>query len=226
MTEPRAGLERLERRATSDVIANELRRRVMDGTLSPGTQLGEVAIAESLGVSRGPVREALQRLIQEGLVVAERYRGVFVATLGDDDVVDIYLARATVERAAAAEIVRRADEGAIQRLDKLVSRMKAAARRRTSWRKVAELDLQFHETLVEAAGSRRLVRMYETLVAETRMCLMALEADYPDWEDVVGEHERLLDALRRADTDEVVTAVDEHLRRATARRHPELDPAT
>lgn len=208
----------IDRRPTTDVIVDELRERIVDGTLTPGTQLAEVALAEQLGVSRGPVREAMQRLIQEGLLVAERYRGVFVVTLDAEDVADIYVARAAVERAAAAEVVRAGDAEVLAALEGLVDRMASAASGRTSWRRLADLDLSFHETLVAASGSRRLARMYDTLVAETRLCFVALEADYPDWNDIVAEHQRLLAALRQGDEAEVLAAVDEHLHLAEARR--------
>ncbi|MBW3557926.1 MAG: GntR family transcriptional regulator, partial [Actinobacteria bacterium] len=92
MTLP-TNLDRVERRATASVIADVIRERVIDGSFPPGAQLGEVQLAEQLGVSRGPVREALQRLIQEGLLEGRPHRGVFVARLRGDDVVDVYRAR-------------------------------------------------------------------------------------------------------------------------------------
>lgn len=230
----------IDRRPTSDVIADELRRRIVEGDLAPGTQLGEVALAERLEVSRGPVREALQRLVQEGLAVAERHRGVFVATLDEDDAADVYVARAAVERSAALVLLRRGDAAAVDHLADLVEQMRAVAGRRpgegettatgpqTSWRRLADLDLAFHEALVDAAGSRRLTRMYGTLVAETRMVLAGLEQAYPDGATVVAEHERLVEALRRGDEEAVLVAVDDHLQHATARRQAapeaELEP--
>lgn len=223
----------IDRRPTSDVIADELRRRIVEGDLAPGTQLGEVALADRLEVSRGPVREALQRLVQEGLAVAERHRGVFVATLDEHDAADVYVARAAVERSAALVLVRRGDAAAVDHLAELVEQMRAAAGRRpergtgtaTSWRRLADLDLAFHEALVDAAGSRRLTRMYGTLVAETRMVLAGLEQAYPDGATVVAEHDRLVAALRRGDEAEVLAAVDDHLQHATARRQaaPEVE---
>lgn len=227
----------IDRRPTSDVIADELRRRIVEGDLAPGTQLGEVALAERLEVSRGPVREALQRLVQEGLAMAERHRGVFVATLDEHDAADVYVARAAVERSAALALLRRGDAAAVDHLADLVEQMRAVAGRRadgseaaatgppTSWRRLADLDLAFHEALVDAAGSRRLTRMYGTLVAETRMVLAGLEQAHPDGATVVAEHERLVEALRRGDEAEVLAAVDDHLQHATARRQaaPEVE---
>src|SRR4051794_22187249 len=90
-------LDPVQRDSTPSIIAARIRDAVIDGTFPPGMQLSEAHIASRLGVSRGPVREALQRLIQEGLLRAERHRGVFVIELGIADVRDLYLARAAVE---------------------------------------------------------------------------------------------------------------------------------
>src|SRR5699024_3616258 len=76
-----AGLEPVVQESTPSLIARALRRGIADGSLAPGTQLGEAALARSLGVSRGPLREAMQRLTQEGLLVSHRNRGLFVADL-------------------------------------------------------------------------------------------------------------------------------------------------
>src|ERR1700754_1550329 len=72
----------------------------MRGAFSPGAQLGEVELAGRLGVSRGPLREAMQRLVAEGLLRSERNRGIFVRDLGEADVRDVYTARLAVEQAA------------------------------------------------------------------------------------------------------------------------------
>jgi DNA-binding GntR family transcriptional regulator len=205
---PPTKLGPVERRATASVIAGVIRERVIDGSFPPGTQLGEVQLAEQLDVSRGPVREALQRLIQEGLLDGRPHRGVFVAELGHDDVVDVYRARRAVERAAAELLVEQA--GQLGELARLVERMDGAAER-GRWSNVVDLDRQFHETLVEAAGSPRLARMFRTLLAETAMSMAALESAYPVRRDIVVEHRQLLDALTAGDLGRVLACIDEHL---------------
>lgn len=205
-----ANLGPVERRATASVIAEVIRERVIDGSFPPGTQLGEVQLGEQLGVSRGPVREALQRLIQEGLLEGRPHRGVFVARLGEKDVLDVYAARRAVERAAAELLVERADRAALEDLARLVEHMEAAGER-GRWSRVADLDRRFHETLVDAAGSPRLTRMFRTLLAETAMCLAALESAYPVRRDIAGEHRMLLEALAAGDVEQVLARTDEHL---------------
>src|SRR5699024_2443186 len=98
--EPPAGLEPVVQESTPSLIARTLRRAISDGSLGPGEQLGEAALAQSLGVSRGPLREAMQRLTQEGLLISHRNRGPFVADLTPEAVEDMYLLRTTVETAA------------------------------------------------------------------------------------------------------------------------------
>ena len=113
-------LEPLQLQSTPAVIADRLRAEILQGRFPPHTQLAEVELARQLRVSRGPIREAMQRLIQEGLLRAERNRGVFVVELGSDDARDIYLARGVVERAAAAIVARRRPEAALRELQAIV----------------------------------------------------------------------------------------------------------
>lgn len=210
------GLERLEpvnRETTAGVIAAQIRARIMDGTFPSGSQLGEVQLAGRLNVSRGPVREALQRLVQEGLLENRRNRGVFVISLDDEDVADVYLVRGAIEREAAKILMRRADKEAFDRLEELIESMSAAAER-GEWEKLADLDLRFHESLVRSSGSKRLQRAFSTLLIETRMCLAALEPAYPVPEELVEEHRNVLGALREGDESKVLGLIDAHLRSA------------
>lgn len=210
------GLGPLEQRSTADLIADRIRARIVDGRLVPGSQLGEAQLAGQLEVSRGPVREALQRLIQEGLLEGRRNRGVFVVTLDERDVADVYLARSVIERAATGILLDRRDEPVLNRLAELVASMQRAVDAR-DWSRIAEADLTFHETVVAASGSRRLVRMFATLIAETRMCLAALEMAYPRPEEIVAKHQLLLDALRTRAADEALDLVDAHMTHAIER---------
>src|SRR5699024_720401 len=91
--------EPLSRPSTPELLAERLREAITRGRLTPGRQLGEASLATQFEVSRGPLREAMQRLVAEGLLRSERHRGIFVVELTDDDVRDVYRARKTIERA-------------------------------------------------------------------------------------------------------------------------------
>jgi DNA-binding GntR family transcriptional regulator len=200
----------IDRRPTATIVAETIRDRIMDGTFGPGTQLTESALAEALGVSRGPLREAFQRLVQEGLLRPEPHRGMFVAELDGDDALDVAVAREAIERAAAARVARRGDPEALAALTALVDAMAEAAGA-GRWSELAEADLRFHEALVARAGSPRLARMYATLLVETRLCLRTLPEQHRRPEDVVTEHRELLRALATGDAAAAADQVSGHL---------------
>jgi DNA-binding GntR family transcriptional regulator len=188
-------IEPLMQESTPSIIADKLRKAIGHGELKPGMQLGEADLARKLGVSRGPLREGMQRLTQEGLLVAIRNRGLFVVDMTADDVRDMYLAREAIERAAARKILRGDHVTAGQVLLDVVSDMSAAVAAGDATG-VGEVDIAFHERLVQLAGSPRLSRMHQTFITETRMCIHALEETYSASEVRVAEHHALAEAIK------------------------------
>jgi DNA-binding GntR family transcriptional regulator len=208
-------LEPLQLQSTPALIADRLRSEILEGRFPPHTQLAEVELARQLQVSRGPIREAMQRLIQEGLLRAERNRGVFVVELGLDDARDVYLARGVIERAAAAIVARERPDAALAELQEIVDRIAASVG--APWSELIGHDLAFHQTLVEAAGSARLSRMFRTLIAETRLCLIRLEPFYQEGTEVVGEHQEIIEALRSGNRRRVDGLLQTHMDASAAR---------
>lgn len=213
-------LEPVHRESTAALIAVQLRRAIMYGSITPGTQLSETDLAAQFGVSRGPLREATQRLVQEGLVRSERNRGLFVIVLGPDDVRDIYSARSAVERAAVSLILRRDRRTASAELDAVCAEMTTAVHKKQAAR-LSDADLRFHEVLVAQSGSPRLVRMHQTLLVESRMCMTALQETYHLPAEVVQEHGAIVEALRAGDETLVLRLVDAHMEDALTRLAPQ-----
>ncbi len=213
------GLEPVSRESTAEIIARQLRTAIMNGALSPGTQLGEADLAAQFEVSRGPLREAMQRLVQEGLLRSERHRGLFVIDLEPADVYDIYVARTAVEHEAVIRIMRGDYAAAADSLEEAQELMRYAGQ--TDDPELASnADLRFHESLVLAAGSHRLARMARTLLVETRMCLSALQHTYLKVTERVDEHQRMIDAIRSGDEELVLRLLDDHMEDAIARLIP------
>lgn len=208
-------LQPLRQQSTPEIIADRLRVKILDGTFPPDYQLAETDLARQLQVSRGPVREAMQRLIQEGLLRSERNRGVFVIELDDDDAKDVYVARAAVEKAAAVLVARRGDADDLEAVGAVLDRLRGAVS--SSWADVVEIDLDFHSTIVDRSRSQRLQRMFRTLAAETRLCLVRLEQFYPVRASVVTEHEEILAAIRSGNEDLVRALIDHHMEEAADR---------
>jgi DNA-binding GntR family transcriptional regulator len=219
MTMPLADIEPVSRESTAGIIARQLRDAIMTGALPPGTQLGETELASRFEVSRGPLREAMQRLVSEGLLRSERHRGLFVIDLEPGDVFDIYSARWAIERAAAFQIMKGDREAAAAALDITVKAMADAADGDDPTA-LSAADLHFHEALISASGSKRLVRMASTLLIETRMCLAALQSTYQRVEERVNEHNQIIEAIRGGDLDAVLSLLEAHMEDAVLRLAP------
>lgn len=209
-------LRPVARPSTAELISEQLRSAIVKGALAPGTQLGEAELAAHFAVSRGPLREAMQRLLSEGLLYSIRNRGIFVTELTFDDVVDIYRSRRVIEGGALDMILAGRREQAWRDLAPAVDAMRAAAERDDP-AGVSDGDQRFHEILVASASSPRLVRAARTLLVETRMCLGALQTTYPDLHVQVDEHVELQTAIRSAPADRVHAMLDEHLQDAVRR---------
>ena len=213
-------IEPVSRESTAAVIARQLRDAIMTGALPPGTQLGETELASRFQVSRGPLREAMQHLVSEGLLRSERHRGLFVIDLEPGDVYDIYAARSAIERAAMLRALRGGDRDRIaDLLEQTVVEMATAASEDDP-NALSTADLKFHEALINASGSKRLVRMARTLLIETRMCLTALQSTYQRVEERVEEHTKLIQALRDGDEETALALLEAHMEDAVQRLAP------
>jgi DNA-binding GntR family transcriptional regulator len=208
--------EPVNQQSTAEMIADRLREAIMRGALAPGAQLGEADLATSFGVSRGPVREAMQRLVQEGLLFSIRNRGIFVIELTTDDVVDIYRARTALEGGALDLILDGRRDLAYVALLPSVTAMRRTADAGDA-AGVSDADQAFHEALVTAADSPRLVRAARTLLIETRMCLGALQTTYPDLREQAREHVELHEAIGSGPPERARALLVEHMDDAVRR---------
>jgi DNA-binding GntR family transcriptional regulator len=210
------GLFVLEGRPTAQLIADQLREQILQGTFRPGEQINESELANRLRTSRGPVREAVQRLSQEGILVNHRNRGVFVLELSVDDVKEIYAVRKAVESAAAKTLLDSDPEQIKDTSEVLKGIIKDLAKQVavSDWQEIARLDMQFHISFVAGAGNSRLLRIYETLAAESRMCILNLEVSYPRIDVLVEEHQNLLDLLEKGDREGLLEGINQHMQKA------------
>src|SRR3954453_3393248 len=149
---PRPPIAPVVQESTASLIANRGRDAIAEGHIAPGAQLGEAELARELGVSRGPLREGLQRLTAEGLLVSIRNRGLFVIDITAERVADVYVARQAIERAAAEQVHLRDPRTAGEELMAVIETMAVAPDSHA----VGDADIVFHERLVALAESPRL----------------------------------------------------------------------
>ena len=204
------GTLRLEHSSTVDRIAEELRRAMFEGELESGTPLREVALADSLGVSRPTVREALSVLVADGLAVREPNRGVAVASPDPDSIRDVCRARAVLEGAGvrrwpvAAEELR---DHVRTSLDTYTSAVRAGG----TYQELNERHLDFHVSLVGLTGSERLVHMAEALVVELKLALAQVDRIRRNAHDQADSHTHLVQLLERGDVDAASAYLGQHL---------------
>lgn len=204
------GLARIRQDTTATLIARKLREAIATGQFAPGEQLLEISLAQRLGVSRGPLREAMQRLTQEGLLVRHRNRALFVMDLDENAVRDLYLARTAVERAAVEHLIESGRNGEAVALIELATRM-AQYRGDPSSEEVSLLDLGFHEKLVQLSSSAQLQRMHRTLLTQVRMCLTNMQATYDSIDERVEEHQKLAEAIIAGATEDAAKLLRAHM---------------
>ncbi len=206
-------LSAINNRPTAVVIADQLRESIINGAFSPGDQINEAQVAAQLNVSRGPVRESLHRLVQEGLLVSRPNRGVFVKEVTNRDIAEIYEAREVIE-CAAAEFITKQDEDERNRIaEALIAATEdmSAAINAGDWNQLRRVDLDFHTTLVAEGNNTRLVRAYSTLATESLICMAQFAIAYPRPERVVPGHLDIAEKLRAGDMEAVHLALHNHL---------------
>ncbi|SJN29290.1 Transcriptional regulator, GntR family [Microbacterium esteraromaticum] len=212
----RASVLRVPRMSTVDLIAIELRKAIFSGALPVGSPLGEVEIATQLGVSRSPLREAAQRLVQDGILIAIPGRGMSVAVIEGDQVDDVYVMRLAVESQAVRRITRANDSRAMARITRAFEEFSTASAGDDA-RAMGDADLEFHQVLVDAAGSERLTRGMATLVMQTRIASFSVPEGYSVRRSISPTYERLLAALAAGDADAAVIALEEQFEDAVSR---------
>jgi DNA-binding GntR family transcriptional regulator len=201
----------IEVEATSGLIAQRLRAAIASGQLAHGTQLVETELCAMFSVSRGPLREALQRLVQEGLLRSVRNRGIFVKSFDLEDVRDIYVTRAALESAAATLIFRRGDQRRTgERLRHLTDTGEVPADFQVGLDFPGH-DFRFHQLIIQDAQSKRLVGIYQTLLIETTMCVETLQATAPDAGSFRDAHAAIAAAFREGQADALPALLAHHL---------------
>ena len=211
MTKTDQAMEPISRTTLSGQVTERLRDGILAGLYSQGEQLNEAEFARRFGVSRGPLREAMQRLIQDGLLENRPHRGVFVPELTDEDLADIFVAREAIETAALRRVMAAGESVSVSRRLTIEVEQLVDALRRDDWNSVVDHEMRFHTQLVDSANSRRLSRMYSVLIAETRLCLHMPVSGFAGRKYFVEEQVALVERLAAEDAAGAQRAIRKHL---------------
>jgi DNA-binding GntR family transcriptional regulator len=202
---------RLENLTLWQRVHEHLREEILANRLSAGTELQETALAAELGVSRGPVREAIGRLAAEGLVVVRPRRGAIVRSLTKDEFIEAYEVREALEVMATRLATTRLGNEGLARLESLTAAMEQHAER-DQVDAFFEANAAFHATLVDAAGNGRLHEMYAQLLGQMNRYRRRSLALRGSLRQSVAEHRAILSALESGDPDLAAQLMSDHIR--------------
>ena len=210
---PHPTIALLQTSSLSDVVQGELERMILSGELAPGAKLTEMALAQRLGVSRGPLREAFRRLEEAGLVRTEKNRGVYVRDLPVDEAAEIFDLRAAMDELVGRRLALAITPAQLKEVRGLVEQMEKAVKADDA-RGYHLLNLQFHDRLVEMAGNRKLTAIYRKLIKELSL-FRRLNLEGPDKGGLLplsaGEHRGIVKAIASGDADAAGKAMFEHV---------------
>ncbi|HSV20418.1 MAG TPA: phosphonate utilization associated transcriptional regulator [Casimicrobiaceae bacterium] len=200
------------------LVQREIERMILAGELAAGAKLTEASIAQHLGVSRGPVREAFRALESSGLVRLEKNRGVFVRQISLREADEIYELRAVLDEFVGRRLAEIATAAHVRELRQILERMeKATARSDVDAYLAANLD--FHDRLVELTGNSKLLHTYRRLVNELHLFRRASLAQGGALPVSTREHRAIVDRIAAGQAAAAGRALQEHVMASRARLH-------
>ena len=177
-------------------IVERLREEILSGRLPEGAPLRETELSQRFGVSRGPIRETLQQLVHEGLLVAERNRGARVAPQAPDSIRELVVPiRRTIETYALRLFFDNINKEDFETWNEILVRLKAACRKK-DYAAIAEQDIALHRSFLERARQRDLIAIWSVLVARVRHHFRKTHLAYDNPMEIYAEHRALIDSFR------------------------------
>lgn len=194
-----------------DKVLAHLRQAIFAGRYKPGDRLIEQEIAEAIATSRGPVRDALRSLEQEGLVRIYRNRGAVVSTLGPHEAFEIYQVRGHLEGLAVRLAREHFTSADLAYLDDLVAAMRELRDHEADWLPAIELDLAFHRKIVACSQNQSLIEIYSAMDSKVGALFMAVKQHLSRSPTVMPAlHQRVVDVFRAGDWWRAEAVVAEH----------------
>ena len=193
-----------------DVVFQTLRQAILKGELQPGERLMEIKLADRLGVSRTPIREAIRKLELEGLVVMVPRKGAAVANITEKDTKDVLEVRRTLEMFAVEVACERITAEQLEQLKKAAKAFEASKGSMDVIR-IAETDMQFHEVIYEATQNERLVQMLNNLRENMYRYRIEYLKDPNYYDSLMREHREILEAIVAGDKHRARACMESHI---------------
>ncbi|WP_251551177.1 GntR family transcriptional regulator [Neobacillus muris] len=200
----------LNHQTLSDSVASIIRKMIFNGTLKPGERINQVQLAEKMDISRGPIREALRLLQNEGLIKHETNKGTFVTTLSRQDQVEIYTLRALLEGEAAKLASKQLTPSDYHELEELVESFRKFTLEE-DLENLAKIDLEFHKKIVSKCGNARLIKFHQQLDTQVGAMFLTVANIVPvRINQLVDNHIYLIEALKGQNEERIKQVFSEH----------------
>ncbi|WP_285412720.1 phosphonate utilization associated transcriptional regulator [Variovorax sp. efr-133-TYG-130] len=213
-----AALAFLQSSSLPMLMQEEIERLIMTGELPVGSRINESELSQRFNTSRGPIREALRALEEAGLVRNEKNRGVFVREIAFEEADEIYELREALEEVIGRRVALAIKPDGIERLRAMLDAMRSAAQAQDV-EQYAQLNLQFHEILLDTAGSKKLTETYKRLVKELHLFRMRALDSGGGLRVSADEHRAIVDAIASGNPDVAGQALRQHVAGSRARMH-------
>lgn len=203
--------ERLQPEPLHVQVLSQIRGMILHGRVAPGETLAETELAAQLGVSRGPIRDALKVLERERLVVSHPHRRAQVASLNANDAEELYSLRLALELFASKRAIKNATDADFAEMEEVIRQMQEALSEGDAIA-MSHLDAAFHDVVYRAADHERLGQMWEELRSQVTFFLVSRDAaTVTEGGVMVDEHRELLRALADRDTERLLRLTEAHL---------------
>jgi len=202
--------DRIERKSTTEIVYEHLKESILDGSLTPGTRLVEAQVAEQMGISRSPVREALRLLEADRLTETDPGRGTSVKQLSTGEIWEVYTARQLIEGYVAALAAERATPADIGRLQEALKRVLALAEAE-DYSGTVKADFEVHRLIWEASGHQLLCDILSRLDVQIRMFMAVQAPMFDHLYDSVEDHQGIIEAIAAGDAIRARESVERHI---------------
>ena len=193
-----------------DVVFNTLRQAILTGELKPGERLMEIHLAERLGVSRTPVREAIHKLELEGLVTMSPRRGAAVAQITEKSMSDVLEVRRAMDALCAELACERISDGELEQLKKACEEFEKATQTKNV-KLIAQADVKLHEIILQATGNQRLVQLVNNLSEQMYRYRFEYIKYFSQHQNLVEEHKMIYEGLLSRDKERASEAAKLHI---------------
>lgn len=193
-----------------EVVFNSLREAILTGTLKPGERLMEIHLAQTLGVSRTPVRDAIRKLENEGLAVMVPHKGAEVAKITKKQLLNVLEVRKALETLAVQSACMHMSKEEMNRLERTHLKVKEMAEKK-DLKAVAKADVHFHDSIYAAADNETLLQILNDLSQQMYRYRIEYLKNVKNYTIIVQEHEAILQAIRKMDKEHAVRLVRQHI---------------